>query len=87
MEPMLLLAISLFIIMGWLTLDIVAFFSQAAHYAGLSPWLAPAALITPYVTVYTILKATFITLKNNSISWRGSRYPLDELRRKNRSLL
>jgi glycosyltransferase involved in cell wall biosynthesis len=65
----------------------LAFFSQAARYSGLSPWLAPAALITPYVTVYTILKATFTTLKNKGISWRGSRYSLDELRRKNRSLL
>ena len=65
----------------------LAFFSQAARYSGLSPWLAPAALVTPYVTVYTILKATFTTLKNKGISWRGSRYSLDELRRKNRSLL
>ncbi len=65
----------------------LAFFSQAARYSGLSPWLAPAALVTPYITVYTILKATFTTLKNKGISWRGSRYPLDELRRKNRSLL
>ncbi|MCX5870753.1 MAG: glycosyltransferase family 2 protein [Deltaproteobacteria bacterium] len=65
----------------------LTFFSQAASHSGLSPWLAPAALVTPYVTVYTILKATFTTLKNNSISWRGSRYSLDELRRKNRSLL
>jgi glycosyltransferase involved in cell wall biosynthesis len=65
----------------------LAFFSQAARHSGLSPWLAPAALVTPYITVYTILKATFTTLKNNSISWRGSHYSLDELRRKNRSLL
>ena len=65
----------------------LAFFSQAARYSGLSPWLAPAALVTPYVTVYTILKATFTTLKNKGISWRGSRYSLDELRRNNRSLL
>ena len=65
----------------------LAFFSQAARHSGLSPWLAPAAMITPYITVYTILKATFTTLKNNSISWRGSHYSLDELRRKNRSLL
>ena len=65
----------------------LAFFSQAARHAGLSFWLTPAALITPYLTVYTILKATFSTLKNNGISWRGSHYPLDELRRKNRSLL
>ncbi len=65
----------------------LAFFSQAARYGGLSPWLAPAALLTPYITIYTILKATFTTLKNNGITWRGSYYPLDELRRKNRSLL
>ncbi|MFH2122592.1 MAG: glycosyltransferase family 2 protein [Pseudomonadota bacterium] len=65
----------------------LAFFSQAARYSGLSPWLAPAALITPYLTVYTILRATFLTLKNNGILWRGSHYSLDELRRKNRSLL
>ena len=38
----------------------LAFFSQAARHGGLSPWLAPAALITPYVTVYTILRATFL---------------------------
>ncbi len=65
----------------------LAFFSLAARHGGLSAWLAPAALVTPYITVYTILKATFTTLKNNSVSWRGSRYSLDELRRQNRSLL
>jgi hypothetical protein len=65
----------------------LALFSLAARHGGLSPWLAPAALITPYITVYTILKATYLTLKNNGIFWRGSHYPLDELRRKNRSLL
>jgi glycosyltransferase involved in cell wall biosynthesis len=65
----------------------LAFFSQAARHSGLTPWLAPAALITPYLTVYTILRATFLTLKNNGINWRGSHYSLDELRRMNRSLL
>lgn len=65
----------------------LAFFSQAARHGGLSPWLAPAALVTPYVTVYIILRAIFLTLKNKGITWRGSHYPLDELRRKDRSLL
>lgn len=65
----------------------LAFFSQAARYSGLSPWLMPVALVTPYITVYTILRAVFVTLKNNGISWRGSYYSLEELRRKNRSLL
>jgi glycosyltransferase involved in cell wall biosynthesis len=60
---------------------------QAARHTGLPPWLALAALITPYITVYIILKAVFITLKNNGISWRGSHYSLAELRRENRSLL
>ncbi len=64
----------------------LVFFSQAARHGGLSPRLAPASMITPYVTVYTILRAIFITLKNKGISWRGSHYSLDELRRKNRSL-
>lgn len=65
----------------------LAFFSQAARHSGLSPWLAPAALLTPYLSVYTIVRAVVVTLKNKGITWRGSHYPLEELRRKNRSLL
>jgi len=63
------------------------FFGLAARHAGLSPWLAPVALITPYLSIYTILRAVFVTLKNKGIIWRGSHYSLEELRRKDRSLL
>ncbi|KAF0188471.1 MAG: glycosyl [Desulfobulbaceae bacterium] len=62
------------------------FFGQVLRASGFSLWLTPAALITPYLTVYTILRATFMTLKNRGIIWRGSHYSLEELRRKNHSL-
>ena len=63
------------------------FFGQVVRASGFSLWLTPAALITPYLTVYTILRATVMTLKNRGIIWRGSHYSLEELRRKNHSLL
>lgn len=65
----------------------LVFFSQVARHSGLSFWLTPAALLTPYLSVYTIVRAVVVTLKNKGITWRGSYYPLEELRRKHRSLL
>ena len=47
---------------------------------GLSPWYSAWSLITPYVTVYISIKAAVITTKNNGIVWRGTFYPLDELK-------
>jgi glycosyltransferase involved in cell wall biosynthesis len=47
---------------------------------GLSPWYSGWALITPYITVYISIKAAVITTKNNGIVWRGTFYPLDELK-------
>ena len=38
-------------------------------------------LLTPYISIYIILRATFITLKNGGINWRGTHYSLKELRK------
>jgi glycosyltransferase involved in cell wall biosynthesis len=65
----------------------LVFFGLVVRSSGFSLWLVPAALLTPYLTVYTILRATFMTLKYKGIFWRGSHYSLEELRRNNRSLL
>jgi glycosyltransferase involved in cell wall biosynthesis len=65
----------------------LAFFSQVARFSGFSLLLTPAVLVTPYIMVYIILSAVFITLKNKGIFWRGTFYSLYDLRRKNRSLL
>ena len=47
---------------------------------GVNPWYSIWSLITPYVTVYITIKAAVITSRNNGIVWRGTFYPLDELK-------
>lgn len=46
------------------------------------PWF----LITPYFVVYIVIKAVWLTLKNQGIDWRGTHYSLQDLR-KEESLL
>lgn len=38
-------------------------------------------LVTPFIILYIILRATVIALIHGGISWRGSFYPLDKLRK------
>jgi cellulose synthase/poly-beta-1,6-N-acetylglucosamine synthase-like glycosyltransferase len=42
--------------------------------------VAPWALVTPYLTVFIIVKAVWKTLQNQGIDWRGTHYPLKELK-------
>lgn len=49
---------------------------------GVTPWYSAWSLITPYITVYIAIKAAVITTRNNGIVWRGTFYPLDELKTK-----
>lgn len=39
------------------------------------------SLVTPYLTVYIILKAVGTTLKNQGINWRGTYYSLKDLKK------
>ena len=39
------------------------------------------SLITPYITVYTVIKAVWTTLRNQGIDWRGTHYPLKQLKK------
>ena len=48
---------------------------------GLSPASVPFLLVTPFISLYIILKAVYLTHKNNGIVWRESYYPLKELRK------
>ncbi len=41
------------------------------------PWL----LVTPFITIYIICRATALTLAAGGISWRDTFYPLDELKK------
>jgi glycosyltransferase involved in cell wall biosynthesis len=65
----------------------IALFSIFSIYVGMS-WKSP---IRPYyfllhpisstVFIYILLQSTFLTLARDGVVWRGTRYPLDELRR------
>ena len=39
------------------------------------------SLLTPYLIVYMIVKAVWVTLKNKGIDWRGTHYSLQELKK------
>ena len=41
----------------------------------------PFSLLTPYLIVYIIFRAVWTTLKQQGIEWRGTRYPLCELKK------
>lgn len=49
--------------------------------SGLSLRTIPLLLITPYLTLYIILRAVWKTTRERGITWRGQFYPLAELRK------
>ncbi len=48
--------------------------------SNMSPWYSLWSLVTPYINIYIIARATITTILNNGISWRGTHYSLDELK-------
>jgi len=37
--------------------------------------------ISTMLCIYTLLRSMFLTLTNDGIVWRGTKYPLEELRK------
>lgn len=56
-------------------------FTYNIKWMNTSPAAFPWALLTPYLTVYIVIKAVWTTLKNKGIDWRGTHYPLHELKK------
>jgi glycosyltransferase involved in cell wall biosynthesis len=56
-------------------------FIHGFRYLGLNPWYAGWSLLTPYLNIYITVKAAALTLRNNGITWRGTHYPLAELKK------
>jgi len=48
---------------------------------GISPLCAAGVLVTPYISVYILLRAAWRNYRDGGIYWRGTHYALDELRR------
>jgi hypothetical protein len=47
-----------------------------------SPWLFLTCPISAVLLVFAILRSTFKTLKDGAVTWRGTKYSLQELRKK-----
>jgi glycosyltransferase involved in cell wall biosynthesis len=45
------------------------------------PWYFFLHPISTTLFIYTMLRSTFLTLWNGGVEWRGTKYPLDELRK------
>jgi len=66
---------------GLAVLTRLASSSYGALYTGTTLGIVPFSLITPYVNIYILLKGMVTTIANDGIDWRGTHYPLQELRK------
>ncbi|MGA9040710.1 MAG: glycosyltransferase family 2 protein [Terriglobales bacterium] len=73
---------------GWARLPYgIALFSMFSIYVGMSrkspvpPYYFFLHPISTVLFVYTLLRSMFLTLTQDGVVWRGTKYPLDELRK------
>ena len=73
---------------GWTRIPYsVALGSMFLLYAGvwrkveIEPWYFLLHPVSTILFIYTMLKSTFVTLHNGGVEWRGTFYPLEELRK------
>jgi len=55
-------------------------FAKGFSDIGRTRWYSLWSLVSPYVIIYTAMKASIMTLRNKGITWRGTYYPLDKLK-------
>jgi len=77
-----------FLAHGWARLAYaLALFSMFSIYVGMStksdipPYYFVLHPVSTTLFVYTMLRSTFLTLRRGGVAWRGTFYPLEELRR------
>ena len=73
---------------GWTRIPYsVALGSMFLLYAGvwrkveIEPWYFLLHPVSTILFIYTMLKSTFVTLHKGGVEWRGTFYPLEELRK------
>jgi hypothetical protein len=47
----------------------------------IEPWYFLLHPVSTILFIYTMLKSTFVTLRHGGVEWRGTFYPLEELRK------
>jgi glycosyltransferase involved in cell wall biosynthesis len=50
-------------------------------FSDVRPWYVLLHPVATLLFIYTMLRSMFFALRNNGVEWRGTVYPLDELRR------
>jgi hypothetical protein len=58
-------------------------YTLTASYTTGSPWLFLTCPFSAILFVIAVLRSTFTTLRNGAVTWRGTKYSLAELRKKN----
>ncbi|HMC30832.1 MAG TPA: glycosyltransferase family 2 protein [Candidatus Angelobacter sp.] len=74
---------------GWarapfvLTVAMIALaYTFASRYAAGSPWLFITCPASAILLIVAVLRSTFKTLRDNAVTWRGTKYSLEELRKR-----
>jgi glycosyltransferase involved in cell wall biosynthesis len=66
-----------------LTLASVAFLHfLSSRQSKVSPWFAPLFPVSAVLIVYSLFRSLVITINNRGVTWRGTFYPLAELRKR-----
>jgi zinc transporter ZupT len=55
--------------------------AESARRLGLDPWLGPMFPFSAAFMVYVMLRSMVVTLRQGGIRWRGTFYPLAELKK------
>lgn len=66
---------------------IAFFFRLGRRYAGTSAWGFPLFPLAALLFLYSLLRSTWITLRQGGVRWRGTFYSLEELRKNAEPLL
>jgi hypothetical protein len=59
---------------------LVAACIDETRYVGVSRWHAAGLPVATVLFIWILLRATFVTLRNDGINWRGTHYPLAALK-------
>jgi hypothetical protein len=57
-------------------------YTLSGRYMGNSPWLFLTCPIAAIVLAFAAVQSAFIAVRDGAITWRGTKYPLEELRKK-----
>ncbi|WP_433985083.1 glycosyltransferase [Tunturiibacter empetritectus] len=63
-------------------LSVALLYVLSSRQSKVSPWYAVFFPISATLIVYSIIRSMITTLKNGGVTWRGTFYPLSELRKK-----